>query len=60
METYYTIPQVAAMLHLSKTKVYDLAARNEIEHIRLGYNVRITQSALDAWLKANTKLAAAS
>ncbi len=54
METYYTIPQVAAMLQLSKTKVYDLVNDNQIGHVRLGRNVRIPQSSLDAWLTKHT------
>ncbi len=54
METYYTIPQVAAMLQMRKTKVYDLLAKNQNGHLRLGRNMRITQSALDAWLTKHT------
>jgi excisionase family DNA binding protein len=46
-----TIPEVAAYLKISKSKVYDLVHKNEIPHIRLGRNVRILESDLIQWLQ---------
>ena len=46
-----TIPEVAAYLKVSKSKIYYLVQRNEIPYIRLGRNVRILESDLAAWLQ---------
>lgn len=51
METYLTVPQVAAMLHLSRSKMYSLVQKKSIPHIRIGRNVRIKESELVEWLK---------
>ena len=51
METIYTIPEVAAYLKMSKTKVYEMVNRNQIPFIRIGRNVRIRESDLVAWLE---------
>ena len=47
----YTVPEVAAYLKISKSKVYYLMSRKAIPHLRLGRNVRIRGSDLEAWLE---------
>ena len=38
----FTIPEVAAYLKISKSKIYYLVSRKEIPHLKLGRNVRIS------------------
>ena len=52
MDQFFTIPEVARLLKISKSKIYDLVQRGKIPHIRIGRNVRITESALKQWLEA--------
>lgn len=51
----YTVPEVAAYLKISKSKVYYLVSRKEIPHLRLGRNVRIRGSDLETWLQTRTE-----
>ncbi len=52
METIYTVPEVAKLLKLSRSKVYLLVTQKKIPYIRIGRNVRIRQSDLETWLNA--------
>jgi excisionase family DNA binding protein len=45
-----TIPQVATMLGLGRTKVYDLIEREGLPSIKLGTARRVPVKALHAWL----------
>jgi excisionase family DNA binding protein len=45
-----TIQQVMAVLHLGRTKVYELIAREELPVIRFGRAVRVSPKALQEWL----------
>ena len=45
-----TIPEVAKLLKLSRSKVYLLVTQKKIPYIRIGRNVRIRQSDLETWL----------
>ena len=45
-----TIPQVAMMLGLGRTKVYDLIEREGLPSIKLGTARRVPVKALQAWL----------
>ena len=47
----FTIPEVAAYLKISKSKIYYLVSRKEIPHLKLGRNVRIRESDLQKWLE---------
>jgi len=42
----YKVLEVMQMLHVSKTKMYQLIKTGEIEHIRIGKHYRIPGSAL--------------
>jgi excisionase family DNA binding protein len=45
-----TIPQVAAMLGLGRTKVYDLIDHEGLPTVKLGTARRIPRQALEVWL----------
>src|ERR1051325_9073645 len=47
-------PDVARLLGLGRTKVYELIARRQIPTIRVGRCVRVPASALARWIEANT------
>jgi len=47
----FTIPEVAAYLKISKSKIYDLVSRKKIPHLKVGRNVRIRESDLQRWVE---------
>ncbi len=47
----FIIPEVAAYLKISKSKIYYLVSRKEIPHLKSGRNVRIRESDLQKWLE---------
>lgn len=51
----YTIPEVAAYLKISKSKVYYLVSKKEIPHLRIGRNVRIRRTDLQMWIDKQTR-----
>lgn len=51
----FTIPEVAAYLKISKSKIYYLVSQKQIPHLKLGRNVRIRESDLQKWLEVQTK-----
>lgn len=55
---FHTIPdrlltaaEVAAMLHVTKSWVYDQTRRHRMPHVRLGRYVRYRRSAVDRWIE---------
>ena len=53
METIYTVSEVAKALKISRSKIYLLIQRKEIPHLKIGRNVRITESQLQEWIQNN-------
>jgi len=51
----YTIPEVAAYLKISKSKIYYLVSKKEIPHLKIGRNVRIRRMDLQMWMEKQTK-----
>ena len=51
----YTIPEVAAYLKISKSKIYYLVSKKEIPHLKIGRNVRIRRMDLQIWMEKQTK-----
>ena len=47
---YFTIAQVSDQLHLSRSKVYDLMAREGLPVVRFGRAVRVSVVALQQWI----------
>jgi excisionase family DNA binding protein len=50
-----TVSEVAEMLKMSKAKIYILANKKQIPHIKLGRNIRIWESELLKWLDKQTE-----
>ena len=50
----YTIPEVAAYLKISKSKIYYLVSKKEIPHLKIGRNVRIRRTDLQMWIEKQT------
>jgi len=48
---FYTAQEVARMLRVSKSTIYNLLQENRIRHIRVGKAVRIPADALDEYLR---------
>ena len=46
------VPQAAAMLGISRTKLYELISRKEIRVCRIDRSVRISVETLENWVKA--------
>src|SRR5579871_3891942 len=48
--------QAAALLGISRSKLYSLMARQEIPTIRVGKSLRVPVSALQRWFERQTKI----
>ncbi len=51
----YTVKQVSEVLQVTPMTVYRLVSRGEIDAIRIGRSVRITQSELDRLIGGETR-----
>ena len=49
-----TVPEAAQFLRISRNLAYDMIARGELPHIRLGRVIRVPHAALEEWLDAST------
>lgn len=45
------VAEVVLMLRMGRNTIYDLCARNEIPHRRIGRRIRFSRSALLKWLE---------
>jgi excisionase family DNA binding protein len=55
VEKLLTPAEVAALLKISKAKVYLLAQKKKIPHIKLDRNIRFHESELVKWLEKQTE-----
>jgi len=46
----YSVPEIAAMLQISRSKAYDLCKENLFTVIKVGKSVRISKKSFDSWL----------
>lgn len=46
----YTVTEVAAILRMSKNKVYQLVKANEFVSRKIGTDIRISKASFDCWL----------
>jgi excisionase family DNA binding protein len=46
-----TVPELAKLLHLGKTAIYDMVRRGAIPCIRFGYSVRFDPQEIAEWLQ---------
>lgn len=51
---FYTPQEIAEKLKVSKLTVYDLIKKGELEAVKIGKIYRISQEALDNFLKKST------
>ncbi len=51
-----TVPELAAMLSLSRRQLYKMAAANRIPHFKIGSSVRFDPDAIRVWLEGKTLL----
>jgi excisionase family DNA binding protein len=56
MPEFLTVPEVARRLRISRSQAYLLAERGELPVLRVGKLIRIPQSALEAWVRARTRM----
>ena len=45
-----TVPESAKLLKISRSLAYDLIARGELPHVRLGRIIRIPRFGLEQWI----------
>jgi excisionase family DNA binding protein len=57
-EPLLSVRAAAELLNVSSRTVYDLVARNEIPHARIGGQIRFVPEALEEWLRAGGRRAA--
>ena len=46
----YSVPEVASILQISRSKAYDLCKENLFSVIKVGKSVRISKKSFDLWL----------
>lgn len=51
MDRALTVTELANLLHLGKTAIYDMVRRGAIPCIRFGYSVRFDPHEIAEWLK---------
>ena len=47
----YTVPQVALMLSLSESKVWQLTRSGELETVKIGWSRRVLASSVDSYIR---------
>ena len=50
---FLTVAEVAALMRVSKMSVYRLIHSGELEAVRFGRSFRVTEGAVDAYLKGS-------
>ena len=53
-----SVKELADLLHLGKTAIYDMVSRGAVPCIRLGYTVRFDPFEIALWLEARSSGAA--
>jgi excisionase family DNA binding protein len=48
---YLKVPEVAEVLRIARSKVYQLVGEGEIPSVRIGHSVRINSKELESWLE---------
>jgi excisionase family DNA binding protein len=46
-----TVEEAAALLHIGRSRVYDLIARGEIESLKIGWSRRVRRDAVKAYIR---------
>ena len=50
---FFTVAEVAALMRVSKMSVYRLIHSGELESVRFGRSFRVTEAAVDAYLRSS-------
>lgn len=50
--TFYTVPEVAKMMHLTADHIYRVTNSGELGSFKIGRAVRISQEQLNEWLSS--------
>jgi excisionase family DNA binding protein len=53
-QTLLMVPEAARLLRISRNLAYELVARGQLPHLRLGRVIRVPSSVLDAWIERST------
>jgi len=46
----YSVPEIASMLQISRSKAYELCKENLFTVIKVGKSVRVSKKSFDSWL----------
>lgn len=46
----YSVPEISAMLQISRSKAYELCKENLFSVIKVGKSVRVSRKSFDSWL----------
>ena len=55
-----SVPEAARLLGISRTHAYELVARGELAHVRLGRRIVVPKHAIDTLLSGPTRVGSAS
>lgn len=50
----YSVPEIAEILHISKSKAYELCKTSIFKTVNIGKSVRVSKKSFDSWLDGNT------
>ena len=54
-ELLLRISAASQKLSVSKSKLYELVAKNQVPHVKIGNSLRIPVQALRTWIEKNTE-----
>ena len=54
-ELLLRISAASQKLSVSKSKLYELVAKNQVPHVKIGNSLRIPVQALTTWIEKNTE-----
>ena len=46
----YSVPEIAAILQISRSRAYELCRENHFKTVRIGKAVRVSRKSFDEWL----------
>ena len=52
-ETYLTVKEIAAQFRVSEMSIYRLIEKKKLQSVKIGNQIRVSQSALDEYLAKN-------
>ena len=54
-ELLLRISAASQKLSVSRSKLYELVAKNQVPHVKIGHSLRIPVQALRTWIEKNTE-----